>query len=163
MGLKKSKVDTMMYALSNKFIEFKLKLGVFITLQPKQKLIKDKKTNILFMDKNDFFQFLRRWLKRESRKKTLNHITILFKDYLDFLDEVKLYIRGKELFCKEYKFARQINIFNESIIDGLFNLRVTYSNSNSICSKVGGFILHLNDFRNETIYFTKCPRRSHSF
>ena len=153
----------MSYMLSNKFMGFKSKLGVFTTLQPKQKLIIDKKTNILFMDQNDFFQFFRRWLTREGRKKTLKHITVLFKNYLDFLDEVRLYICGRELFCKEYKFARQINIFNESIINGLFNLRITYCNCNLICSKVGGFILHLYDFRDEVKYFTKYPRRSHSF
>ena len=88
---------------------------------------------------------------------------VLFKDYLDFLDEVRLYIRGRELFCKEYKFARQINIFNESIVDGLFNLRITYCNCNLICSKIGAFIMYLYDFRDEVKYFTRRPRRSHSF
>ena len=152
-----------MYKLYNKFIKFKLKLGVFIKLKPKQKLIKDKKINILYIDPNDFFQSIRRCIKRESRKKTLKNITILFENYLDFLDEVRLYIRGREVFCKESKFARQISTFNESIIDGLFNLRITYSNCKCICSKVGSFIMHLYDFRDEVKYFTKHPRRSHSF
>ena len=148
----------MCFELQLEFAKFKIQLTPLQKIKIGYKL--HIKKNCLYIDCGDFFQPVRRFLRRDSKKKTMDFLLPLIEEYFNFLIRVKDYINAQgSFFTKEYKFAKKVDCFNSSIFNGLYNLKRTYDS----CPVIGGLLLYLYDFEDEVMYYNSNRLHSKSF
>jgi len=90
-----------------------------------------------------------RWWYCEGRIKTVEYLDNDFTEFMKFLDEL---ITNLEVdpFCKYAKMAKDVRVFIDSILTGLYSLKKTYPNTEKMKAKVDSIILTLLDFKEKT-------------
>ena len=90
-----------------------------------------------------------RWWYGEGRIKTVEYLDNDFSEFMKFLDEL---VNNLEVdpFCKYAKMAKDVRVFIDSILPGLYSLKKTYPNTEKMKAKVDSIILTLLDFKEKT-------------
>ena len=93
--------------------------------------------------------FISRWYYNEGREKTIEYLEEDFSQFMKFLDDL---MKNLEIdpFCKFVKMTREVRIFIDSILSGLYSLKKTYPTTVKMVAKVDSIILTLIDFKNST-------------
>jgi len=147
-----------------KLEQFKTELNIFHSIKTGEKITKNTTDNTLHIDYPDSFQWVRRWWWGENRKKTVSHLDEVFTKFMKFLDHILAHIKYNGLNNEYRKLTDEINVFINSIMVGLHNLKFTYPQYAELHCKIGSIILTMLDFKDEIRRFSVIKRkRSNSF
>ena len=131
--------------LNKEFYAHKNKLKIFKTLQIGEKIGKNDDGEYWVYENNFFQKGLRLW-HGENRYRTISQLDIDYRNFLKFLDTfIDFYSKNDDSFNF---LKRNICIFIDQLIQGLYNLKQTYSGFKEIESKIDSIILTMLDFKN---------------
>lgn len=107
----------------NTFEDFQRKLHVFLHIQKGDKL-GFTNNDVLYLDYSGIMQSMRRWYYNQNREVTARKLKTLLEDYIIFLNLIiSSCTTGKTRFID---LAEEVNIFNQTLMNGLDHLYVTY-------------------------------------
>ena len=119
-------------------------------------------TNKYYIFENTSLQKLSRWWYSENREKTFKYLDEDFTKVMKFLDRIKektSYFNIKN----HNSLLKDINIFINKIIPGLYNLKKTYIEDVKMKAKIDSIILVLIDFKTETKKTKKRKKNNKKF
>ena len=90
-----------------------------------------------------------RWWYGEGRMKTVEYLDNDFSEFMKFLDELVNNL-DVDPFCKYAKMAKDVRLFIDSILPGLYSLKKTYPDTKKVKAKIDSIILTLLDFKEKT-------------
>jgi hypothetical protein len=102
------------------------------------------------IDKPTYLSSLYRWYYGQSRTQTLEYFTLLKQHYSKILDDVCYGATNNGISGKYITFAKEITVFNESIIPGFMNLQETYKEDEMIRNVLSEFIKIMTAFKANT-------------
>ena len=133
------------------FIKFKEKLSIIKDIEYGDKLSKDDITGIIYLDKNEWGQLLRRKWYEQNRYKTA---TFLGKDfsqlasYLDtVLENITILYDSHAIDLRYVDLNNEICLFINDSIMGLYNLKKTYTECKEMTCRIDSIILTLIDYK----------------
>ena len=93
--------------------------------------------------------FISRWYYGEGRAKTVEYLESDFSEFMKFLDDL---LKNLEVdpFCQYAKMAKEVRVFIDEIMPGLYSLKKTYPECKEMIAKVDSIILCLCDFKDKT-------------
>ena len=136
------------------FQEFRTHLDPFTCIKDGDKIGREEQSNILYLDKSSWNQYIRRIWWQQDRYKTdkiledeFNKFVIFLDNYSDCLSEIK----GLAQLNENYNLLlrRIVTLINQLII-GLYALKQTYSDFKPIKCRIDSIILTLIDFKIKT-------------
>jgi|UniRef100_A0A6C0BZC0 hypothetical protein len=139
-----------------KFVIFKNTLEIITRIKEGDKL---SKTDIYYIDEIGMVQKIKRWWWNQNRKKTFDDLNSDFTKFADFLD--KLLMNFKPVNKKYIALCKEIILFINDLMIGLYNLKTTYPDYKEIRCKIDSIILTLIDFK-ENYVETKRIKNSNS-
>ena len=93
--------------------------------------------------------WISRWYYGEGRGKTIEYLESDFSEFMKFLDDL---LKNLEVdpFCQYAKMAKDVRVFIDEIMPGLYSLKKTYPECKEMIAKVDSIILCLCDFKDKT-------------
>ena len=136
------------------FQEFQNHLDPITCLKDGDKIGREEETNILYLDKSGWNQYIRRIWWQQDRYKTDKILEDEFNKFVAFLDnylELIAEIKGLARLTTNYSLLlrRVITLINHLII-GLYSLKQTYKDFKPIKCRIDSIILTLIDFKIKT-------------
>ena len=108
-----------------------------------------------------FTQKLSRWWWSENREKTFKYLDDDFNEFVEFLDKIKLHTTSINYIFFS-KLIKEICLYCNKIIPGLYNLKETYENISKIKAKIDSIIMILIDFKAEMAVLRKRQKSIYS-
>tara|TARA_X000000950_G_C13828728_1_gene625159 strand:+ start:571 stop:1158 length:588 start_codon:yes stop_codon:yes gene_type:complete len=133
------------------FRDYKVKFEVFIGLEVGTKIGKENNnTNGSYeLYHPSYYQKLSRWYYSENRDKTIYYLKHDFEDFAEFLQTIITRLEKDEYnFYSDLVF--NVNLFLKEIIQGLYNLKQTYSDYSKMKATIDSIILTLLDFKDRS-------------
>ncbi len=122
---------------------------------------KDDDVKVYCVYEAGFTQKLSRWWWSENREKTFKYLDDDFNEFVEFLDNIKLYTTSIN-YIYFSKFIKEICLYCNKIIPGLYNLKETYENISKIKAKIDSIIMILIDFKAEMAVLRKRQKAIYS-
>lgn len=90
----------------------------------------------LYLDKSSYTQSMGRWWNKQNRKDIFENLTRMFQIYVNYLK----YVETQLLYNKFIDLKPKILDFNQKLILGLDNLKLTYSNDDTVVNTISTII-----------------------
>ena len=131
----------------NSFIQLKIELQVFENLKTNDKIMRDKNTQLLYLEPPGYSQSIKRWWYGETHEKTFIYLDDLFRKLMKFLDTILKYMSGRKYCLRIARLNKQIVLYINSIIPGLCSLKYTYPDYKEIHCKIASIVITLIDYK----------------
>lgn len=147
------KYDSNINSINIKFNNYKEKLEDICNIEIYDKLgyYYDNK---FYINKNQRFQPIMRWLYGNNRNNSINTLYLIFKDYNLLLTNIELcfrkYKHDNEMYSKLIEISNEVIDFNTKLKYGIHNLKLTYKDDRKVQSDLGEILFIITRF-NENI------------
>lgn len=151
--------------LENEFNFIQEKLNFFKKMKKGDKIMKttDASNNSVYyiIEDNDW-QRTKRWWYAEDRNKTIAYLDIEFKYFAKYLDEVLFNMKEFNL-LKYYTLALDISKYINDILPGLYSLKETYTEFDTMENKVDSIITTLIDYKDQVELYKNANKNRRQF